>query len=412
MASPRGSGEVIIAGGKPETAPPELYAIVGGISDYDGTELDLSFAAKDAQDIAAALEASAKKFFGAEKVHLTLLTTGKDPRAVPPTKAEFIKAFERARGAKPQDVFVVYLSGHGVSLKRGSNLYCYLTKEATTNDTANAPLLSQRAISSEELTEWLKRIPALKQVMILDTCAAGQATNLVVPKETSPEHKRAIEEMKDKTGLHVLMGSAADAPSYEASQYGQGLLTYALLFGMQGAALKDGKFVDVQQLFRYAEQEVPQLAKNVGGLQRPVNASPPGQTFQIGMVEDDEKKFIHPAELQPVVLRPSFLDPTPGVISDHLGLSAALIKQMRAERYADHPAFIFINEEIFPLGFRPSGIYTVEGETVKISLVLTRENQRFNLPTIEVSKENLGAAAGKLVEAIVAEVRKIQAGTN
>lgn len=54
------------------------------------------------------------------------------------------------------------------------------------------------------------------------------------------------------------MGSAAAAVSYEASQYGRGLLTYSLLQGMRGAALRDDAFVDVQRLFQYAADQVPQ----------------------------------------------------------------------------------------------------------------------------------------------------------
>ena len=47
---------------------------------------------------------------------------------------------------------------------------------------------------------------------------------------------RALERVKDRNGLHLLAGAAADASSYEASRYGQGLLTYSLLLGMTGPA--------------------------------------------------------------------------------------------------------------------------------------------------------------------------------
>ena len=43
--------------------------------------------------MAKALELGGKRFFGAEKVHLTLLTTSKHPKAAPPTKANLQKAF-------------------------------------------------------------------------------------------------------------------------------------------------------------------------------------------------------------------------------------------------------------------------------------------------------------------------------
>jgi len=80
-----------------------------------------------------------------------------------------------------------------------------------------------------ELTAWLTRrewvkgekgIKALKQVMILDTCAAGAIAgnaSLMAKKDLSSDQVRAIERLKDHTGFHVLMGAAADAPSYEAT---------------------------------------------------------------------------------------------------------------------------------------------------------------------------------------------------
>jgi hypothetical protein len=54
----------------------------------------------------------------------------------------------------------------------------------------------------------------------------------VEKRDVPPDQRRAVEFLKDTTGTLILMGSAADRVSYEASKYGQGLLTYALLDGM------------------------------------------------------------------------------------------------------------------------------------------------------------------------------------
>ena len=51
----RGSEIVYLDEGKEDFTLPTLYAIVGGVSDYDGERLDLRFAAKDAEDFADAL---------------------------------------------------------------------------------------------------------------------------------------------------------------------------------------------------------------------------------------------------------------------------------------------------------------------------------------------------------------------
>ena len=195
--------------------------------------------------IGNAIELGAKRLFGADKVHLSLLSTDDDPRAIAPSKENFTKAFAEARKAKPGDILIVYLAGHGITLQRGTDTYCYLTQEARTTDTSvlsDPEVRKQQTITSEELMEWIKQIPTLKQAVMLDTCAAGAAQGqltLAVLRDASGDAIRAIERAKDRTGSHILMGSAADAVSYEASQYGQGLLTYALLKGMKGPALNN-----------------------------------------------------------------------------------------------------------------------------------------------------------------------------
>src|SRR5271165_5789144 len=121
----------------------------------------------------------------------------------------------------PTDVLVIYLAGHGIALQeQGHETYCYLTKEARTanRDAFRDPeVRRQYSISSAELTEWFKKIPALKQVLILDTCSAGAAANkLIEHRQISGDQIRAIDRLKDRTGFHVLMGCASDKVSYEA----------------------------------------------------------------------------------------------------------------------------------------------------------------------------------------------------
>jgi uncharacterized caspase-like protein len=155
---------------------------------------------------------------------------------------------------------VVYFAGHGVTLQQGSDTSLYLTQEARNADSAalaDPGVRAQTTGSSEELLEWIKLVPGLKQVMMLDTCAAAaEAGKLVEQRAVSGDQIRALDRLKDRTGFHVLMGSAADAVSYEASQNGQGVLTYALLQRMQGPARREDEYVDVQKLFQYAADEV------------------------------------------------------------------------------------------------------------------------------------------------------------
>src|SRR5262249_12573540 len=105
------------------------------------------------------------------------------------------------------------------------------------------------------------------------------------------------------------MGCAADKVSYEASAYAQGLLTHALLKGMAGPGLERGEFVDVSRLFQYAADEVPQLARFVGGIQKPLVLAPRGTSFPIGRLRAEDRKAIPLARPLPLLLRPLLTNP-------------------------------------------------------------------------------------------------------
>ncbi|MGH9971214.1 MAG: caspase family protein [Pyrinomonadaceae bacterium] len=414
--SSRGTELVWTAGGPTDRAPPEVYAIIGGISTYAGSQLNLNFAAKDAVDIANAIELGAKRLFGADKVHLTLLSTAEDPRAIVPTKEKFTKAFEIARQAKPTDILIVYLAGHGITLQRGSDMYCYLTKEARTSDTAalsDSAVRKQQTITSEELVEWIRQIPALKQVVMLDTCAAGAAQvqlKLVDKREASGDAIRAIDRAKDRTGSYILMGSAADAVSYEASQYGQGLLTYALLKGMKGAALRNDEFVDVSKLFQFAREEVEQLAKNVGGIQKPIVFAPKDDSFEVGQLKSEDKVKIALATPRPMILRPRFFDTEAD--DDTLNLMKMVRARLRDESFvtgrgSSQAVMVFVDDEEFPGGIRPTGRYTVNGNTVTVTLRLRRDGVEIGNAQVIGTKDDVPGLAAKLIESVKEAIKKL-----
>ena len=282
-----------------------------------------------------------------------------------PTKANIERAFAAAGKARPQDVLVVYLSGHGVAF---GDTYAYPTADANTIDpndfSRDSQLLSQTAISSDELANWVnKGIPATHEVMILDTCAAGAAAvKLAQMREVPSDQTRALDRLKDNTGFHLLMGSAADAVSYEANSYGEGLLTYALLEGMKGAALKNDVDVDVVKLFEYAADRVPDLAHGIGGIQRPLPLERPGaESFDIGEIDSADRARIPLAVPVPVILAPRFMDPVE--LSDNLSLEPAVSAELRDETDvtsrggAGQDSAVFVPAEEMPGAIRPSGTY-------------------------------------------------------
>jgi WD40 repeat protein len=373
---------------------PNIYAIVGGISDYAGEKLKLGFAANDAEEFAHALELGAVKLLNGNKnnVHIRLLTSSVDPavkftvpdsKSSTATKADFAKAFSDFRTASPSDVFIVYLAGHGVSLNlnQTGETYLYLTQEATTtNKSVLSVDISRKAmtISSDELKDMMKQNKALKQVLILDTCAAGAFSDSQIGKRELPtDQVLAIERLKDSMGFFVLMGAAADAPSYEASQYGQGLLTYSLLQGMKGARLRENQFADVAMLFGYAQDIVPQMAKNIRGIQQPFIITPyKSRSFDIGQFTLEEQKLISISTPKPLILLPRLRDSARRF--DTLNLSEKMTQQLKEMSYSQtrgaQSPIVFVDANEMSDAIRPEGDYLIEGETLKISLVLVKNS--------------------------------------
>ncbi len=375
---------------------PKLYAMVAGSSNYSGDALDLNYAAKDAVEFANALTLVGNRLFGTDKVDIRLLTTQQKDFAFWPTKENIERTFrEISNKANPFDVFVVYLSGHGTNYGGSEGDFYYLTSDAASGNLTDPVVRKQVAISSEEFTEYIKWVPALKQVMILDACNSGQlAEDLLAKKEArSSAEIRALERMKDRTGMYVLAGSAADAVSYETSIYGQGLLTYSLLFGMKGASLRESKYVDVMQLFQFAADKVPELAENIGGIQKPEVRIPyGGESFDIGLVtEEEQTKIILPSP-KPLFLRSSFSDED--TFDDHLRLSEMLDEKI-SELQAMGSEVIFIDAARFTDAYSLKGRYVKKGDNYVVQVRLFKGDDAINKFDVE------GSSTSEIVEKIM-----------
>lgn len=156
---------------------PQFYGIVVGISTFAGSHaMDLLYPAHDAESMMTGLEIGAYHLFGKENVHVRLLTTDAKDESGQPTKKNIAAAFaEVKQKAISTDVLLVYLSGHGVNLRTEKDSYYYLTTDARSLEIGNNPeLRALSTVSAAELKQWLgaKNMP-LKEVLILDTCAAG-----------------------------------------------------------------------------------------------------------------------------------------------------------------------------------------------------------------------------------------------
>ena len=289
-------GEVETGVQPKSTATPNMYVVAIGINQYKGEKLKLNFASPDAEGFSAALTASAKKLLntdGKQHVITSLFTTEKGNLNAPFKNAIQKRLEEIAASSKAEDILVIFFAGHGALLSGQKNFYM-LTAEASSLELNGVE--KEVAISTDELNGWMRNIKANKQVLILDACNSGQANanaqELITKRDMPADQVRALENLKDKTGTFILSASASGQPAYEASQFGQGLLTYSLLSAIKlGNGLKDDKYLDVSRWFNTASDQVRDLAKSIGGRQEPqiIGAA----SYDIGLADKEVKDGIN-----------------------------------------------------------------------------------------------------------------------
>jgi hypothetical protein len=329
-----------------------------------------------------------------------------------PTKANIRAAFEEVEKlARPEDTLVVFMAGHGVMSAHNRDLYFYPTADARGFDFESDPTLKDvSAVSSDELFQWLRepvKTMPLKEVVILDTCAAGGAADtlsqLAAKREIPPDQKRAIELLKDGTGTFILMGAAADASSYEHSLYGHGLLTYALLEGMRGSSLSDGSRLDVSDWFANAVHEVPVLAREIGGTQEPLVAEPSSTDFPIGMLSAADREKIVLAAPKPQLTGVLCEDADQ---NDPLGLSGPVREQLRAAgdvTNTDTMQVMYLDSttDETPGAMAPKLLYSVSGNDVSVRIRLAQDGKTVAEQTLRGSRSDIPELAKTIAAALV-----------
>jgi len=373
-----------------------LYAVIVGTSNYRGTQLNLKYPDKDAAAFAEALRLTGTLLFG-KNVDIKLLTTNVEPW---PRKAEIARALQEvAAQAKPADILLVYLSGHGITYPPASEKgqFYYLTTDILGDKLDDPATLQAQAIGQDTLQEWIRQVKARKRILILDACNSGRVVEAMEPgaKSLNSDQRRALERMKDRSGMFVLAGSAADKASYEASRYGHGLLTYSLINNMPVVAAANKHFIEVDKLFSNVREEVPRLARGIGKVQDPELIGAEG--YAIGLINDSTRIAI--PEEKPVFVKTVFMNSQKN--KDVLYLSAAVNDYLdqRACEYNPNIAYWAVDKfagDHYYIG----GQYQQNGKAVNGKATLYRVEKE--LATFSFSGDE--NALGRMVEDIVVEV--------
>ena len=232
--------------------------------------------------------------------------------------------------------------------------------------------------------------------------------NLLSKRDIDASQVKAIDRMKDRTGLYIISGCTADAESYESSIYGQGLLTYAILEAMKGAALKENKYVDIYTMLDHAREKVPKYALGLGGIQTPQLLMPKGGSFDIGIINESDKSKIPLAGVKKIFTRTTVLDKDK--MRDVLKLSQSINEKLHtlATPIDGKGTIVFIDSDEFPEGCNISGFYQAKAGLIDFTGSILCGEAETPLKFEKLTKENLMEELMKIVAKMGEDADKVK----
>jgi uncharacterized caspase-like protein len=234
---------------------PKLYALVIGVSDYMAANLKLDYAAKDAVDFSAALQAQEGGMYS--KVEVKRLVDREVTREAIGDGLDWLE-----QQVTHRDIGIIFVAGHGV--KDDQQTYWFLPVDAT------QLRLKAKAVPQDDLRRTLRNL-AGKAILFLDTCHAGQVMREA--RRGSADIDALINDFTvAENGVVVFASSTGNQDSIELHEAKNGAFTKALVEGIgDGRASFGTGRITPSLLDAFVSDRVKQLT---GGKQHPTMAKP------------------------------------------------------------------------------------------------------------------------------------------
>ncbi|MHC1703160.1 MAG: SUMF1/EgtB/PvdO family nonheme iron enzyme [Tenuifilaceae bacterium] len=263
------------------TEKSDLYFIGFGVSKYKDPSLNLNYADKDARDLGELFNRM-KSHFG--NVYTSIHTNEEC------TIENIRKSKDILKNAKPNDILILFIAGHGLHDTDNDETYYFLTHNT---DLKN---LKGTAATFETIEEILQGVPPRNKLFLMDACESGEMddeiyenlsgfgnlTDLGIAsrgfktitsdkqqatskKTQSISGKRTYLYQKDRyiyndlsrrSGAIVFSSSKGGELSYESSAFENGFFTYQIINALQGAACYRKGLVPIDGLKEYVTKTV------------------------------------------------------------------------------------------------------------------------------------------------------------
>lgn len=276
--------------GGQQVRPGKAYVIAIGVNASENKLLDLRYAANDARkmlEIAGGrLNRDGKTY--SEVIHVPLISDrpeGGPPVSdarkavikgvfsllkgaaadVPEAVRNQIPGVERIKPVEPEDTVIIFYAGHGYTDRTGS--FYLVPSDVGTDALKLTAQNSDRLISSDELSLWMRDVTAKEMIMIIDACHSAAAVQTEGFKP-GPMGSRGLGQLAYDKGMIILSATQANNVALELGKLRQGLLSYVLLeeaitqkradVGRPGDGL-----LTATEWFDYAVRAVPLLYNDV-----------------------------------------------------------------------------------------------------------------------------------------------------
>jgi WD40 repeat protein len=241
---------------------PRLFVLAVGISQYEHPDLRLNFAARDAEQFVAAMQAQRGKLYA----DVTTKLLRDDEATLAGVKAGLTWF---AGQAAADDVGVLFLAGHGVQTPDQNYFYAPADFDPARQ---RATGVDYRAIRSalDKFSTSGNRV-----LFFVDTCYPGGALGSNLTASNGASFAAVLS--RSDTGIVVLSASKGDQLSYEGPQWQDGAFTKALLEGIVEAkadpaqsgeitVLDLGSYIHRRVLVLTERRQEPTLSMPEGGV--------------------------------------------------------------------------------------------------------------------------------------------------
>ena len=268
------------------TARGNAYIVTIGVNANEDKRYDLRYAANDARRLQEELAKNLPKDKYEKIVQIPLISDygegGKlsennatkakikavlDVLAGKTVSGNALKGVPNAallKKVQPEDLVLLAFSGHGYADREG--IFYLIPYDIGTSADGGLAGVLPKAISSNELSFWLRDVDAGEMMMIVDACHSAAAVQGKDFKP-GPMGSRGLGQLSYDKGMRILTATQADNVALEIGNLQHGLLTYSLVKNGLELELadyqpKDNKLFSNEWL-GFTVKDVPKLYEKV-----------------------------------------------------------------------------------------------------------------------------------------------------